>query len=355
MIDIIFNLFKVKYIKLDKIINDTVGNIDFNKPFNIFINLEPIIKKLSSSNVEEYLRVKTDERVKELISNIINLASHYRLFFTKNKVYSKVYFYYGYPFKSKHKLLTVNPNYRLYYENKYNTNPNYFVLKDVIKTSIPLTKIILDYIEGVYFLTSNELEPSLIPTIIDSENACNNFIITNDRYDFQHTLNGTNYIIVPKQDDSFVVTKNNLISTLKRLEKVETEELCEAEFYPFILSIIGDKYRSIDKLKRVGVSSIISLINKAKEKQLIGNSSYSIDILLKIIKQEHRDNILNNFVCSCLNYQYNLVNKNDKMEIHNQIVDKFDDTQLKLLNEQNFLDTPIQLVEITSALQYKKR
>jgi hypothetical protein len=90
--EVIFNLFKVKYKKLDELITASCPDLTKDSKVNIFINFESIMKKLASSNVEEYLRVKQNERSYEMISNIVNFAMHYRKFFTNNKVYSRILF-----------------------------------------------------------------------------------------------------------------------------------------------------------------------------------------------------------------------------------------------------------------------
>jgi hypothetical protein len=279
--EVIFNLFKVKYTKLDELLSKYCTNVDPHSLVKVFINIEPIIRKLSSSNIEEYLRVKTEERSFDMISNIINLASHYRLFFTKNKLYSKVYLYVSYPFsKSFFKNRLIIPEYRSYYEHKYSKNPNHFVLSEVLTSAIPFTKIILEYIEGVYLIQSEHIESSLIPHIItnNQEEKSINFIISTDKYDYQYA-NKNFYIIRPKQNDSYIVTKDNIIENLKYEEKVLSDINVDSRYYTFILSLLGDKYRNIEKIKRVGLANIIKMINKALKENIISDDVFNINIL----------------------------------------------------------------------------
>lgn len=76
--DALFNMFKVKFDKLDELISKHCTELTRDSRVNLFINLEPIIKKLAGANIEDYLKVRTEEKSYEMISNIINLASHYR-------------------------------------------------------------------------------------------------------------------------------------------------------------------------------------------------------------------------------------------------------------------------------------
>jgi len=354
--DAIFNLFKVKFTKLDQLISEHCKDITKDSKVNIFINFESVLKKLASSNIEEYLRVKTEDRSFEMISNIVNLAAHYRWFFTKNKIYSKVYIYFSFPFKSYYKNRLVNPDYRTYYEHKYSKNPNHFVLGSVLDNAIPFTKIILEYIEGVYLIQGEHLESSLVPRIItnDVEDNIVNFIVSTDKYDYQYANKG-HYIIRPKQDNSYMVSKENLISTIKKEEKVDSDTDINSEYYPFILSLMGDKYRNIDKIKRVGLTNIIKMINKAKKENVIGEDVYNINILSNIIKEEFKPLVLNNFYCVDIDTQYQLCNIKDLYTITSQLVDKFDNASLKKINDEFFTNYPLYILELADANKLIKK
>ena len=84
-IDIAFNMFKVKYLTL----NNLFKKFDMSKmkSVNLFINLESVIGPIYRESFEETLSTCTksefDDNSKCFISNIINLAAHYRAYFTR--------------------------------------------------------------------------------------------------------------------------------------------------------------------------------------------------------------------------------------------------------------------------------
>lgn len=350
MLGIIFNTFKVKYSKLDDMMSRHCKDINHQSKINLFINIEPILKKLANSSVDEYLKIKTEEKTYELISNIVNLAAHYRLFFTKNKLYSRIYFYMGYPFDSYYKNKEINPSYRNNYAHKYTKDDRYFVLSNTLQNVIGFTKIILEYIEGVYLITSDFIEPSLVPKVIIDHNKDNyvNFILSSDRYDYQY-VNYDFRIIRPKQLDSYIVSKENVIDILRIEEKVLTETDIQANFYPFILSLLGDKNRNIDKIKGVGLARLIQMINKAIETNLISPNASNITSFEAIIKEEFVPLLKHNFMCVNLETQFMRLNIRSKHDIAAQLVDKFDNASLKNLNDQFFRYYPMYLMELTSA------
>jgi hypothetical protein len=325
---------------------------------NLFINLEPIIKKLANANIDEYLKVRTEEKSYEMISNIINLAAHYRLFFTKNKIYSKIYMYLNYPFKSVYKNRSINPDYRKSYQHKFTKDTKTTVLTNTLDSILPFVKIILEYVDGVYLIQADSIESSLVPHIIKKDTPTNevNFILSNDKYDYQY-VNKDYYIIRPKQDDSYIVDKNNLIRMLKLEDKIVNDITVGSHFYPFILSLLGDKHRNIEKMKRIGLASLLKTIKLAIESNVIGKDVSNINILSSIIKEEYKALLLQNFYCTDIDTQFAMLNIKDLYSVTSQLVDKFDNVALKKLNDQYFRQHPIYLLELTGAnnLIKKKR
>lgn len=357
--DPIFNMFKVKYSKLDELVTEHCKEITPDSRVNLFINLEPILKKLTSSNIDEYLKIRKEEKAYELISNVINLAAHYRLFFSKNKVYSNVYMYLNYPFKNVYKNRAVNPDYRKNYEHKYTKDTKTTVLSNTLDNILPFIKIILEYVQGVYLIEADSIESSLVPHIIKKEKPTNeiNMIITTDRYDYQY-VNKDYYIIRPKKDDSYMVTKENLIHMLKLEDKIVNDIMVGSHFYPFILSLLGDKYRNISKIKGIGLASLLKTVNTAIEKEVIGKDVSNINILSNIIKEEYKGLLLQNYYCVDIDTQFQMLNIKDLYSITSQITDKFDNVALKDINNRYFKNSPIYLLELTDAnnlINKKKR
>lgn len=348
--DPLFNMFKVKYSKLDDLLTKHTEGINRDTKVNLFINLEPVLKKLVAAKADEYLRVRTEEKSYELISNIINLIAHYRLFFTKNKLYSKIYMYINAPFKTVYKNRGINPKYRRYYEHRFTEDANNMVLSSSLTNALPFVKIILEYIEGVYLIESDSIESSVVPHMIAEASQPNtaNFILSTDRYDYQYANQGF-YIIRPKKDQSYIVNQKNLFDILKIEEKVATDLTLDPHFYPFVLSLLGDKYRNIDKIKGIGLASLLRLLNHAIDENIIGKNVTNINILSKVIKDEYRHLLLSNFYCVDIPTQFQMLNMKDHHMIKDQIVDKFDNVALKRINDDYFKMHPIMLLELTQA------
>lgn len=353
----LFNLYKVKYKILENLIRQNITNLNPGSNVNIFINLETILVKIANSNIDDYMKVKKNERILELISSIINVAAHYRLFFSKNKLYTRVYLYMNNPSTNvRYKNNVLEKNYRNSYKYAFN-KPN-SIFKNVLNDSMDLLKVIVEYIDGVYVIDTNEIESSLIPAIIDKHADTNsniNLIISNDRYDYQYCIdNDRYYILRAKQDDSYIVSQKNVMQNIKLEDKVVNDINIDNSFIPFMLSVLGDKKRNIDKIKGVRTTSLLKMINKGIDEQIISPSDNNINVMVNLIKEDYKDKVLNNFFLTDINHQLVTLNTRDIDSVLNKLKDKYDLKSLKQMNDKYFTYYPLYLMEICDAIKYKK-
>lgn len=354
--DLFFNLFKIRFNILEKLIPGCCTTLKQDSEINIYINLEPIIKKMIVSGIENELKVRKDDRIIEFISCVFNIAAHYRLFFAKHKLHSNVYIYYGYPFESRYINKDIIPEYRDNSKDLLLKNPKTRSLRTVINDAIPLLKTILEYIDGVYFIESDSIEPSLIPYNFYKDNKEKfHFLVTTDRYEYQYATLDNFYILRPKVENSYILYKGNVIDQMKYEDKIVSDITTKPEMVSFILSILGNETRNIPKIKRMGLSSIIRLIDKGVEKGLISDSTNNIFILSRIIKDEYLEQVMGNYMCTDLETQYSKLKTKDFYTINSQIIDKFDNNHLKKLNDVYFNRYPLFIMEIQAALKLKKQ
>lgn len=345
--DVIFNLFKIRFKLLEELVLAGCKELQPASKLNIFINLDCIINKLgSTNNLEKELQyMSASKKAYSFISNIINLAAHYRLFFSKNKIYSNVYIYSTYPLNSNLKNKTIYPDYRYYYISKLINRPSNYLLSEMIKSDFETAKIMMEYINGVYLIESRSVENSLIPMIITEDNRSNNinFMVTTDPYDYQYVNKGF-YLLVPKKEESVLINRENLWDKLG----VENIDL-NPQLYSFILSVLGDKYRSLPKVKGLGLKTIVKAINKAIENKMISKDTSNISLLIPLIKDEYVNNVLTNYQCIDLDNQIQITPFSSRIAITKQIVDKFDNVGLQEITNTYFQGDPINIMEITDA------
>lgn len=334
--DAIFNMHKIKYVELREMFKDMrKGSVQ------IFINLEPVLRKLHKAGVEDYLKTNRDRKTYEMISNILNLAAHYRKFFTNDGRSTEVVLYMSSPnavYNNSSLMEGYRDSVKLHLFDKRTLYGRF--LEDII----PLVKLMCDYIEGLYFIITDSVEPSLIP-LITNNNMVNKVLVTTERYEYQYT-NYNFYILRPKKSSkSYIITKSTVIDRMKIEDKIISPETVNPNFIPFILSFLGDSVRGIPKVKGLGLHKIITLIIKGIKQGYITENTNNLTLMEDILVDDIKDQVKRNFIVTDLKMQFDILGKSTKMLIVDQMVDKFDNVSLKKLNTY-FQLSPIMLNEL---------
>lgn len=352
MIDPIFHMFKIKHARLDhlQILNPKVDRV------HIYINLESVFNKLINPRVNNYLMASIrgeDDKNKlklSIVSHVINLAQHYRLYCAKHGKESRVILYWNYPISTNYTNRKYIVDYRSYYNHKMFRNEECLFLVNCIQDAFHVLEKMILFINEVYLINGGELESSLIPLVMeehiysDYSDHVQKIIVSDSKYDFQYVNHGFT-VIESAKDKSVIVTQNNVIELLKTRMGIKSLLSVPNTMIPFVICLLGDRYRNIPKLAGVGMSTILKMANMAIQNHLITESTTDVDMLSEIISENYRDQFRRNYLCTNIEYQKKDVNPLMVSLIRQQVVDKFDDRTLKSMNEKYFLHCPIMLIE----------
>ena len=285
-----FNMFKIKYSKMDELLADftfTRGEEVF-----IYINLESVLKKISSTIADKQNIINPKKRNIILTSCVFNLISHYRYYFHKRSVCSRIFVYGPEAIDVNYLNKEYNKDYRT--KTKMENIDETTSINTTYEDSIKMIKTILNYIEGVNFITSGIIEPSIIPLIISNHfntGANKNFLITDDRYEFQY-IKEYFLVLKPRMDKSLLIDSLNVMDILKARTKCNNIPNPDINFLPFIISVLGDKYRNIDKIKGLGISRIYSKINEGLDNNIVTNDINNVNSLACLINEEFQNDFL---------------------------------------------------------------
>lgn len=362
--DFLFNAFKIRYVKMNKLFRDL--HLNGVKSITLYINLESIINPLHQKSYEEFLASCTldavTEEYKRIIANIINIAAHYRLYFTRERVFSSIVFFYNdLDVSDKYNNKVHIKKYRKTYHEMYD-NSKYERVNEVIHWAIQYCHKIVDFIDHVYILKSDRLDSSVIPYLCKDTKYLKSdldLILTKDPYDFQY-VNHDFMVLLPHGDDSVILHRGTLIKYLlfknDMLDKYKF--LISPMLYPFILSVTGNKKRNLDKLKGIGFKKLYKELEKLYIQDYLSDenpASYNIEYLNDLIKSSNgfyntgvRELICNNYYAIDLDRQLNISNKDDNDNILSGLIDRYDTSGLKKLNDKTFADYPINLVELNN-------
>lgn len=353
ILDLYFNMFKIKYSKLDELLS----NVEFEKgeEITIFINIESILKKITSTITDKENIMFGSKRNLVLTSCIFNLIAHYRYYFHKKSICSKIFVYGPEAIDVKYLNREYNKDYRKFL-SILNTEKTTSIGR-TYNDSIKMIKTILNYIEGVNFITSGIIEPSVVPLIISQYFGTQykkNFIITDDKYDYQYIKN--NFIILkPRLEKSTIIDYYNIMDILKEKTKCNNIPNPDVNFLPYIISILGDKYRNIDKIKGMGIAKIYNEINKGIVNNLITIDVDNVNSLLNIIPENSQNDFALNYMTTSIYEQVKKVSDVELKYITNQIIDKHDGGYLKVVNDEYFLEHPLNIIEINSGVMKRNK
>lgn len=348
MIDPIFNMFKTKFVVMDNlnVIKPDVDQVD------VYINLESVFKVIMSPRINNYLMATMEDKNMfkiNLMSNIVNLAQHYRLYCKKHKKESRVFLFWNYP-KSEYKNSEYIIGYREYYNHKMFKNEGCDYISRNLSECFNFMKKLFSYINQVYLINGGPIDSSVIPYLIEDKiylskdnPSVQKIVVSNSKYDFQYVNYGFT-VLETNKDDSIVITKDNVIDIMKSKMNVKNNMTLPSNLLPFAIALLGDKYKSIPKLSGVGLSSILKMVNKAIEGLLITENTQDVDMLSKIITESYREQFIKNYLCTYIPRQVDDLAPLDILNIENQITDKFDDNALEYINEKYFKYAPLMTI-----------
>ena len=356
IIDPIFNLHKIKFDILDKwclVDKKTTRAI-------VYINLDNVFKLIITPRTNNFIQAAAsvqgyDDYMKmfsrAIVSNIINLGQHYRLWLAKQSIESRIILYWNYPLPESYRNSKYIPTYRSDYTEKHSIGMETSHILSAIKDAVDFCKDCISYVNEVYMVSSGEIEASMIPYIL-SESVYKNdgiptksFIVSNNPYEYSYVNYGFQ-ILAPsiKKKSPYRVTKENAVAVLKDRARVNTTLSTDANFLEFINALLGDHDRSIPSLSGVGIATILKMIGTAIEHGIITPTTKDVDMLKMIIKEEYREIFERNYRCTNLEYQYGDIEPLDIHKITSQLVDNYDERTLNEMNEKYFKLCPIDII-----------
>lgn len=249
---LLFSKF-VKYNSIDQfIINTPSANVLFNTPVDIYIDIQSIYKHILSETL-----LSTD--VKVLSINILNLAAHYRHYFYKHGVNTRIYIVNG----------TNNNNTIVSKINSQNQN-----LFTIVQKIVP-------YFPLVYYIEKPYNGSAIILSLLQSETSPLNhssLIISNDIYSYQiPALVPLSFLLRPSTNTKFISYNNVINSMYPRNKSVSVSDLSPA-LLPVIMTYHKCPELGMEMLNNF--KSAIGIIrNKIAQNQILNN--YNSPIVFK--------------------------------------------------------------------------
>ena len=352
--DVYFNSMKIKFELLDYL-TKPLFNTKPIRTLNLFINLDNLFSRLKNSRINQEFQACGAGAPKQFVSNVFNLIAHYRQWAVRRNCDVRVYAYYTSSETAFENKIFVK-DYRSYYAKKCDlAASDYFYVNNAIINADPIMKVISKYVDGIYIIDSKIVEPAAIPCFISREvrDADWNIIFSRDEYDLQYCLMEKFSLIVPKGDESRVITKSNLWGYICEREKITcpNKDKFPPDLYLLAYAVTGDKRRSVPKVKSIGWRTLFDMISSIGEEY----GEYSVvSIINRFIEKINTrsfnpENLNNNLIV--VNAMTNVDNMRlaSKEMIKSQIIDVPDYENLYQLNRDPsmFLNFPLNLKFLT--------
>ena len=344
--DRIFNAYKIRY----DVLNPQMLPIRASRKIrtiNIFINVDDFFHKLHRPDTDREFQTTGKNASKQVVSNLINLAAHYKHWAVKEHLSPNIYLIYTTSSIFRNGM-TLN-NYRDYYKKIIDiNNPSFFYVNNTIMNSFSIIQIITKYLPRIYGIDSNYLEPSVIPLYLSEVRPADfNLLISKDNYDLQYTHLDKWGVIIPRGEVSPLITSGRLWNYIQLKEKIEGEFYYHPETFIWAKAIIGDKYRSIPKLTRTSWKTVLKYLEEFSSN---GNNSIEIlELQLRKLadyisqKKIEDTDFNNNLYCTSVKQQLESMMEIDKSIIIQQLTDMEDIQSLYQANNSIFKEYPLNL------------
>lgn len=339
----------LKYAMIDLCLSSISRPFNVGDSINVYINLESVINNLFTfrdwNSAIEYHKEKV---ALEVESSILNLVGHYKSFFDGKGLKTKVFLYMTELERNKQEMEVYNKFYREYYYNKYTVDPKFSRMGELLNTVIvPEVKLILTYIPDCYLITSKSFDSSCIPKVISDATGTRGVIVTADIFDSLYMFNTMMTVLLIRRHYHNLNVANNIEEALKIIFKKETELnmviFANELYYRLLLSVHGSKVRNIKAAKWFGYTKLLSIINSNLEKGLVLTKASSLSSVIDIFPERYQKDIRSAFECTSIDHQVEMMTEADKQMVMEQIMDKTDLASVEALNNQRFLEFPINL------------
>ena len=178
-------------------------------------------------------------------------------------------------------------------------------------------------------------------------------------YDFQY-VNHNFLILYPDKEESVILHRYNIMKYLRYSHEMDESFKVDLNplLLPFIHAVLGDKKRSLPKIRGIGFKKLYKSLEKLYEADFLDDENvlgFNIEHLGELIKESKffndtgvKETIMSNYFAINLDRQLNIVEPYMRVSVLDAAINKFDNNGLKRLNDKVFFDYPLHLVELNN-------
>lgn len=316
---------------------------------NVYINLDDLYHRIHRPYTEQEFQTTGQNASRQIVSNLLNLIAHYKNWAAKEHMQCIVFLLYTTSTVFKNAVRV--PGYRRYF-NQINSsiNMDFYHINSAIIGGYSILQVMTKYVHNAYAIDTSYLEPSMVPMFLSREYPADfNLLVSRDEYDFQYVMFNNWAIVVPKGEESGLVTKGNLWETVRERNAIKESFYFHPELFVWAKTILGDKYRSIPKLTRTGWKTVIRYLQNVSNQDMTEDMlEIQLNELMHFIEKKKIEDtdFNNNLYCTSVKEQADAMLDSDRAIITHQIVDMEDTRALQEVNQTIFREFPIELSKL---------
>lgn len=349
--EVAFTGMKIKYVQYSSMIRGKKFLSPTDK-VSVFINVETLLHSLVSIRDVDDTVLGDKDFTTICVSGIINLAAHYKRFFRKYGLDTKVFLYYSNLTSRNFKNLKYDKHYREYYQDKFISGKYSIIGRKLTEEIIPMVSKIMEFIPDAYFIKTDSIDSSLVPMVVSTLYPDRkNFIVTGDNYDTQYMNYKNFFTLLVRRASTQVLFLSDLDKIIPLIFRDNMAVVNNVDvfynrmFYSMCLASIGDRRRNIKSVKGIGPKTVSNKIKKAIIDGELTKDCGSVDICCSIFG-EVSDDMSKNCRCMNLDSQFADMTESDIFEVKNQITDRYDRNSLEELNRTVYQFYPIMINEL---------
>ena len=334
------------YIKYDRLLtlSDEAGLNNLIEPkLDIYVDLFDMLKPI-------YSRPIYAESTFVIVSSIINLAAHVRGFFwTRFRIQTRIYLVYG---------AETTLNHKRFYESfgniKYRDTIDYERNNYFINSQLDLMKILVAYIEGVYFIKRESNFAMFCYDNMMKNPDIKPLVITKSKYAYQLPMFIDNCVLMRplKQnsvDYSFNVFNINSLQLFFESKNDKTNNMLKSINPKLISMIVALNGAPCVNMKAAcNITTAVKMVKRTIDNNLILNDYISDpEFLYNKFKDPHKyidiASFSFRFNAFDLVFQHRIYNSSAEARDITWLIDLHDPDSVKSIANRYFIDNPLDL------------
>jgi hypothetical protein len=336
--------YYIKYTNMQELVNFAFVDSNPADSIDVYIDVFDMLKQIYGRNiyaVKQYV----------VVTAVINLAAHIREYFrTRHRMYTRIFLVYAENDTNNHKQFYMG-----FGDDSYKSTIDFARNNEFIKSQLEMVKIIVGYINNVYFVEKHTMFPMFVYDNILKNDGMPAVIITKNTLAYQIPSLVKNVALFRprkhnKEDTSFCVnTSNGLLqyySKLTSYKTIENMQLINPQHLSLLMAMTGNPQFNVKGITNATVAVRLlytSIANGDILNAHMTDIDYVYYVMPELSKYIDSTNFAFRYKALDLSYQYLLYTYMPEALDYSWMINLYDPDSVKYINDKYFFDNPLNL------------